>query len=558
MSDYHTAQSSYRIVSQGETGLTLSAVEEFSRAWDTGAQRGPNARYRRLMPASPPAPGQQYAFEVDLDRCSGCKACVVACHTLNGLDEQETWREVGLLVGGTQDSGFLQHVTTACHHCLDPACLTACPVNAYHKDPATGVVVHLDDQCIGCRYCTLACPYEVPKYHASLGIVRKCDMCRSRLAVGEPPACVQACPHEAIRIRTVNVADVVETHETHPFLPGTPDPKWTLPSTVYRTQRVWPSSVRPADYFRVRPVDAHWPLIVMLVLSQWAVGTLLVGLCAEWAWGPGEATLWNHARALWAVLLGGVGLAASTLHLGRPWLCYRAVLGLGHSWLSREIVALGAFAALAITDAWLGASGSTQSPGGRVGWGLWLDWATGAVGVLAIVCSAMVYAATRREYWRAGSTITRFIMSALVLGLATLWTLVEVGSFTADAARSAGAAIGRGSLVAALVLVMTGKLVFELSLLRHLRNVHQTPLRRAAQLHISQLANAWLARLVLGLVGGIVLPLLCQKTSLIDELGPWRWLPLCSLTLAIVAGELIERYLFFTAAVSPKMPGAIQ
>jgi DMSO reductase anchor subunit len=149
-------------------------------------------------------------------------------------------------------------------------------------------------------------------------------------------------------------------------------------------------------------------------------------------------------------------------------------------------------------------------------------------------------------------------MSALVLGLATLWTLVEVGSFTADAARSAGAAIGRGSLVAALVLVMTGKLVFELSLLRHLRNVHQTPLRRAAQLHISQLANAWLARLVLGLVGGIVLPLLCQKTSLIDELGPWRWLPLCSLTLAIVAGELIERYLFFTAAVSPKMPGAIQ
>src|SRR5688572_13689170 len=58
------------------------------------------ARYRSLLPATPPAPGQQYAFEVDLDRCSGCKACVVACHTLNGLDENETWRDVGLLIGG--------------------------------------------------------------------------------------------------------------------------------------------------------------------------------------------------------------------------------------------------------------------------------------------------------------------------------------------------------------------------------------------------------------------------------------------------------------------------
>ena len=170
----------------------LSAVEQFSVAHDELSEPS-QSRYYRALPAAEPGPGQQYAFDVDLDCCSGCKACVAACHTLNGLDEQETWRDVGLLLGGTRSAPVMQHVTTACHHCLNPACMEACPVDAYEKDPATGIVRHLDDQCFGCQYCTLACPYDVPKYHAGLGIVRKCDMCSQRLKAGEAPACVQAC-----------------------------------------------------------------------------------------------------------------------------------------------------------------------------------------------------------------------------------------------------------------------------------------------------------------------------------------------------------------------------
>src|SRR6185369_3646357 len=145
-----------------------------------------------------------YAFEVDLDSCTGCKACVSACHSLNGLDDDETWRDVGLLIGGDRRHPFQQTVTTACHHCADPACLNGCPVLAYEKDPVTGIVRHLDDQCIGCSYCILKCPYDVPKFNHRLGIVRKCDMCHGRLLHGEAPACVQACPHEAIRIDIVN------------------------------------------------------------------------------------------------------------------------------------------------------------------------------------------------------------------------------------------------------------------------------------------------------------------------------------------------------------------
>ncbi len=155
----------------------LTAVEQFAKLHNAADPSLRAHRYQQLMPASPPGQGEQYAFEVDLDRCTGCKACVTACHNLNGLDAQEAWRDVGLLVGGTNSLPVIQHVTTACHHCLEPACLAACPVNAYEKDPLTGIVKHLDDQCFGCQYCTLACPYDVPKYHAGKGIIRKCDMC---------------------------------------------------------------------------------------------------------------------------------------------------------------------------------------------------------------------------------------------------------------------------------------------------------------------------------------------------------------------------------------------
>ena len=157
----------------------LTAVETFSRAHDAENVRG--LLYRELLPATPPAPGQQYAFEVNLDLCSGCKACVSACHSLNGLDEGETWRGVGLLVDAPNaydakrraQRGFQQNVTTACHHCIDPACLNGCPVLAYDKDSTTGIVRHLDDQCIGCQYCVMMCPYEVPQYSKARGIVRK-------------------------------------------------------------------------------------------------------------------------------------------------------------------------------------------------------------------------------------------------------------------------------------------------------------------------------------------------------------------------------------------------
>ena len=217
----------------------MTAVEQFSHWHESEASV--SAAYHVLLPTSAPQSGQQYAFEVDLEACSGCKACVVACHTLNGLDEHETWRKVGLLNSTSGSLPIVQHVTTACHHCVDPGCLNGCPVLAYEKDPVTGIVRHLDDQCFGCKYCLMMCPYEVPQYNATLGIVRKCDMCAGRLEQGEAPACVQACPNQAIAITLVDVETVrlATAGPSHRILSTAPLDRLTLPTTRFVSKRLW-------------------------------------------------------------------------------------------------------------------------------------------------------------------------------------------------------------------------------------------------------------------------------------------------------------------------------
>ncbi|HLQ45416.1 MAG TPA: DmsC/YnfH family molybdoenzyme membrane anchor subunit, partial [Planctomycetaceae bacterium] len=381
-----------------------------------------------------------------------------ACHSLNGLDQNETWRDVGLLIGGTTANPVMQHVTTACHHCLEPACMTACPVDAYEKDPVTGIVKHLDDQCFGCQYCTLACPYEVPQYHKEKGIVRKCDMCSDRLANGEAPACVQACPHEAIAIRIVERAAVVEDSEANVFLPAAPEPQITLPTTTYKSKRVFPRNLLPADFHSVSAQHPHWPLIIMLVLTQFSVGAFLAGLALEQVLSTELISAIRPLHSLNALLFGLLALAASTLHLGRPQFAYRAVIGLRHSWLSREIVAFGVFAGAALLYAagnWFG----PEALGASTYWQTWLGWAVAASGLTGIFCSVMIYAFTQRVFWSFPLTASRFFLTTALLGVAAVWltllslSVIHNGPVTRLLVR-------RGDLICqTLMLVTVAKLI---------------------------------------------------------------------------------------------------
>jgi formate dehydrogenase iron-sulfur subunit len=557
----------------------LTAVEEFSTVHSNGIPDQAKC-YAKLLPASPPGPGEQYAFEVDLDRCSGCKACVTACHTLNGLDEEETWRDVGLLIGGTSIRPVMQHVTTACHHCLDPGCMTACPVDAYEKDPVTGIVKHLDDQCFGCQYCTLACPYNVPKYHSGKGIVRKCDMCSDRLAEGEAPACVAACPHEAISIRTVAVEQVREDAEADPFLPAAPEPSLTLPTTNYKTKRVFPRNLLPADYHSVSPQHPHWPLIVMLVLTQLSVGAFVMGQVIESTWGQlanggelpddaigglGGVAAFRPLHATSALAFGLLALAASLFHLGRPQYAFRAMIGLKHSWLSREILAFGLFAGCAVLYAgscWLGHAVPADAAGGLDALPAVLGWAVAAFGIAGVFCSVMIYVFTKREFWSFPRTATTFGLSSALLGIAATALSILCLSLFVDAETGMHLTTVIGPTLARVLLLAAGiKLVYELALFRHLLANRQTSLKRSARLMLGMLSNVTLARFALGILGGIVMPLmLLFRIEAEGAVGgdPSLVIIATMLFAACLAGELLERYLFFAAVSAPRMPGSLR
>jgi formate dehydrogenase iron-sulfur subunit len=515
---------------------TLTLIEQFVRDQQTLTpvarfaehhERFPaeTGFFRDRVPLSRPGPGQQYAFEVNLDLCSGCKACVTACHNLNGLDEDETWRSVGVLQGASSTHS----ITTSCHHCVDPGCLSGCPVKAYDKDPETGIVRHLDDQCIGCQYCILKCPYEVPKYNLARGIVRKCDMCSSRLAVGEAPACVQGCPNEAIRIEIIDTEELLAKArgEGLDFLATAPDPRITVPTTRYITQR----AVEPGQMKKeaLRASDSHLPLVVMLALTQLSVGGFTAALAAIHKTSETE----QRVLILASFIAGIAGLLSSIFHLGRPLLAWKAVLNLRTSWMSREILLFAVFAIVATIELAL-----HLAPAGTfIGPKETFLWLTVLSGMAAVFSSVMIYHDTHRSFWHFRNTAGRFFGSVLVLGSSLATVLSQSDLLMTKAAL--------------LLLVGSGtKLCWEWALLS------EPPMQTAAEARSAALMKGPLrrftvARFLFGALGGILCPFLIlghADAQSISVLASAAFL-FCG------AGELLERFLFFTAASPDRMPG---
>lgn len=146
----------------------------------------------------------------DSTLCVGCRACQLACKKRSSLPSEtdpsglyeapkdlsaKTWTLIKLYQGN-EGTSFVKH---QCMHCLEPACVSVCPVAALEK-VATGPVIYHAERCIGCRYCMAACPFSIPKteWEKSLPLIQKCDFCADRQANGLAPACSSACPTGAL------------------------------------------------------------------------------------------------------------------------------------------------------------------------------------------------------------------------------------------------------------------------------------------------------------------------------------------------------------------------
>lgn len=228
---------------------------------------------------------------IDITKCIGCNACREACGTKNGLPELPAYdppvstQDAEPLRAGVftvvQKRGDL-NVRRLCMNCLDPTCVSVCPVGAFKKT-ALGPVTYDEKKCIGCRYCMLACPFGVPTYEwgSIWPKVNKCDLCADRLALGQSTACAEACPTGATLLGERD--DLIrEAHKRLLDAPG------TYFDHIYGLEEVGGTCVlylSPAPFdtlgFRTNLQIEPLPLLTYRALSKtphiFALGSTLLG-----------------------------------------------------------------------------------------------------------------------------------------------------------------------------------------------------------------------------------------------------------------------------------------
>ncbi len=155
----------------------------------------------------------QLALVIDLNVCVGCHACVTSCKQWNtsgtagaladlnpyGADPSGTFfNRVQTFEVGEFSNTQTVHFPKSCLHCEDPPCVPVCPTGASYKRKEDGIVLVDYDKCIGCKYCSWACPYGAPQYDPVKNYLTKCDGCLDQLELGLSPICVRACPLRAL------------------------------------------------------------------------------------------------------------------------------------------------------------------------------------------------------------------------------------------------------------------------------------------------------------------------------------------------------------------------
>jgi formate dehydrogenase iron-sulfur subunit len=391
-----------------------------------------------LIPKRALVEGEQYRFHFNMTKCIGCRSCEIACNEQNGNPAEIHWRRFGEIEGGIWPDTQRSYLSMGCNHCLDAECVKGCPVEAYTKDPATGIVLHSADACIGCQYCVWNCPYSVPQFNPERGVVGKCDMCHGRLEDGLEPACVNACPESAIEIEIVNMAEWRKDYAGAES-PGMPAAGVTISTTRITLPESGAFQLERVDLGHIQPEHAHLSLVFMTTLMQAVSGALIFELL--------DKTI-SAITLIALLLIASVALTVSVMHLGRPAYAWRALKMWRRSWISREVLlyslsfgGLGTLTGLSI-GASLPAShlrsfivalpavhllllpASLQAIG----------WAAAVLSIGGTICSAYIYLVPARPAWNMIHTPLDFLLTTALLGPLLASMLQAAGGWLAGMA----------------------------------------------------------------------------------------------------------------------------
>ena len=486
---------------------------------------------------------RQHAFHFTADNCIGCHACEAACSEKNDLSPHLSFRSVGYVEGGTYPDYKRINISMACNHCDDPVCLKGCPTRAYTKHPEYGAVIQDPDICFGCGYCTWVCPYNAPQLDPLAGQVEKCNMCVDRLEVGLKPACVSACVGNALDFGVVETVPP-QREQAATRIPGFPDPAITKANI--RFEQVQPTPLEmtrpdsaPVKYRRngeatFRPavdpkegVEKQWnwkrlssrenPLVAFTLAVQAAVGAFATTFLA----GHGSAP-----AALAAMVLVGLGMAASTAHLGKTLRFYRGFNNLRHSNLSREAFATALFGTA------LGAY-FVADLAGWVHLALGLGTAAVVAGAATIYYMVYCYLIPARPFWNHWQTAASFIGTSLALG-----------GWIGLAFVPGWPALLCWAVLAGLLLEMAG-------LVGHGRAMRRAEHEGAVSHYVQTTTFGHVYRLRNVLLGANLLLVGLLAAAGATNAGLW-------LLAAFVGGALatVSRALFYAVVVPTTMPGA--
>ncbi len=150
--------------------------------------------------------GKTYAILFDAEKCVQCHGCETACKSWRGLPPGVRYRQVFNIWVGRYPEITSSSLSLACLHCVNPACLAACPTEAISKRDQDGRVMVDASLCVGCRMCAKACPFGVPQF-GNDGIMYKCDLCFEHPTANRIPPCVATCPWKALRMEEVTVEE---------------------------------------------------------------------------------------------------------------------------------------------------------------------------------------------------------------------------------------------------------------------------------------------------------------------------------------------------------------